>query len=163
MSKKKTSGKGLPLTTTYLCLITALVIASATFAVMEWRENVNTQPHPQETLNENLESTTLPEVPAGSSAGSFTHVSQQQQHWPDVSAVGVNSSVSYDYCILTGVVEPTPPTDAKITGQNSIRMPAGMCKILAAQVFRAAEDGLINLSDVLILSDEARQKLKELE
>lgn len=155
MSKKPTNKGGLPLTTTYLCLVVALVIASATFAVqhiIEVRENAN-QTHPQheELKSEEVKDQEVNSTLAIDSVGTLTPVVAEGQPWPDVSATGVNGNLPYDYCVLTGVVEPTAIQDIRVNDGNSIRIPAVYCKQLAEIVFRLVDLEFIQPEDILII------------
>lgn len=134
--------------------VTILTLLVATFCIVVgsyftayYLEKGNQQ---EEQKNESVEGKKVLEVPAGSSSGSFTHVSQQQQHWPDVSATGVNGTKSYDDCVLVRVVGPEP-LPQKFTETNTLRIPYRLCQSYVNSLERLLELDMIDAEDVLFI------------
>ena len=94
-------------------------------------------------------------------SGTLTPVVASQQSWPDVSTIGINGDGNFDYCILTGAVEPTTPVDVAITYDNSIRMPKEVCEWVAAKVFNLYELGVIEIQELLILHPDLKKRIEE--
>lgn len=153
MSKKSKSSISQYQATALMCLVVASTIAAGSLFVgylLGGGSEPQTHQH-KEQLNETPANPTVnPTVLTGNS-GALTPVVAESMVYPDVSDTGVNSSKSYDYCVLTGAVNPTPPTQVRITGEDSITIPIEVCAILAAHVFNLVGQELISIEDVLIL------------
>lgn len=150
MSNNSTKKEGLPLTTLYMCLVVAITIASITFVVLEWRENVNTQPE-EKLKNETTQDQEVDQTVLDSYRGDLTPVVAYRPDHASPTTSGANGAQPVSHCLLTRVRHGEDGATKQLTEDNTFVIPLRLCKSFVSSIEKLLHMDMIRAEEILYM------------